>query len=159
VLWGQGIQSAWFLTLIIPPSFRMIIHLIVSFLLLLLLLKSMEVNDDVALLMSCTVLGSMCIRRWLCSPNWQAQVLPQWGHCGPVFGFVAAVWYAARRSSEAASQSLTKCARPASQVAFHTTRSLARVSRPLGLMWHLRRFILMWSMNRFFGRPTDRCSP
>ena len=82
-----------------------------------------------------------CVRRWLCSPNWEAQVLPQWGHCGPVFGFVVA-----RHSSEAASQLLTKCARPASQVAFHTTRSLARVSRSHGLMRHLHRFILMWSI-------------
>ena len=98
-----------------------------------------------------------CVRRWLCSQNWEAQILPKWGHCGPVFGFVAAVWRKARRSSEAASQSLTKCARPASQVAFYTTRSLARVSRSHGLMRHLRRFILMWSINRFFGRPTDRC--
>ena len=57
-----------------------------------------------------------CVRRWFCSPNWEAQVLPQWGHCGPVFGFVAAVWRATRHSSEAASQSLTKCAGQSLQV-------------------------------------------
>ena len=92
---------------------------------LLLLLKSVEVDDDIALLLSCAVLcavlGSTCTQVTLQF----AQILPHWGHCGPVFGFVAAVWRAARRSSEAANQSLTKCARPASQVAFHTTRSLA----------------------------------
>ena len=35
--------------------------------------------------------------------------------------------------------------------------SLARASRSLGLMLHSSRFALMWSIKRFFGRPTERC--
>jgi len=115
--------------------------------LLLLLLKSVEVDDDVALLLSCAVLGSMCTQVTLQSKlrgTGSAAVRTLW----------TCLWFCCGRMTRGSTflgGTLTKCARPTSQVAFHTTRSLARVSRPHGLMWHLCRFILMRSMNRFFG--------
>ena len=54
-------------------------------------------------------------------------------------------------------QPFTKLLRPVSQTVLHISLSLARASRSLGLMLHLRRFALMLSMKRFFGRPTECC--
>jgi len=109
---------------------------------LLLMLKSVEVDDDVALLLSCTVLGSMCTQVTLQSKlggTGSAAVRTLW----------TCLWFCCGR--------MTRGSTFLGGSAIYTTRSLVRVSRSHGLMWHLRRFILMWSMNRFFGRPTDRC--
>jgi len=67
-------------------------------LLLLLLLKSVEFDDDVALLLS--VAGLVMGPHVTSESESEAQTLLHLGHRGPVFGFVEAVWLAARRSSE-----------------------------------------------------------
>ena len=67
-------------------------------LLLLLLLKSVEFDDDVVLLLS--VAGLVMGPHVTSESESEAQTLLHLGHRGPVFGFVEAVWLAARRSSE-----------------------------------------------------------
>ena len=65
--------------------------------------ESVEFDDDVALLLS--VAGLVM---WLRSRKSEAQTLLHWGHRGHVFGFVEAVWRAARRSSEVVIQPFKK---------------------------------------------------
>jgi len=106
--------------------------------------KSVEFDDDVALLLS---VASLVMGPHV-SPKSEAQTLLHWGHRGPVFSFVEAVWRATHRSSEVVIQPFKKLLRPVSQTVLHISLSLARASRSLGLMLHLRRFALTWSMKR-----------
>ena len=67
-------------------------------------------------------------RRWLRSPNAEAHTLLQWGHCGPVLGFMDAARRLARRFSKALIQ-LLSLSSPSSQTALHSSLSAAAASR------------------------------
>jgi len=95
---------------------------------------------------------------WLRSPKLEAQTLLDRGHRAPVFGLVEAAWRAARHSSEAVIQPVKEVLRPVSQTVLRVSLSLARSSSSLGLILHRSRFALMWSIKRYFGRPTE-CYP
>ena len=62
-------------------------------------------------------------RMWFRSPKSDAQTLLHLGHRGPVFGFVEAVWRAARRSSELVIQPFTKLLRPVSQTVLYISHA------------------------------------
>ena len=100
--------------------------------LLLLLLKFVELDDDVALLLS---VAGLVMGPHVTSESEIGRTDSVALHRGPVFGFVAA-----RRSSELVIQPFTKLLRPLSQTVLHIPLSLARASRSLGLMLHLSRF-------------------
>ena len=123
--------------------------------LLLLLLKSVGTTTP---LHYCVLAGfGKWVRRWLRSPKAEAHIRLQWGHCGPMLGFMDAARRLARRFSEALIQLLLSLSSPSSQIALHSSLSAAAASRSDKSMLHLSRIALAWSMNRFLGRLAGRC--
>ena len=149
---------------LLPPATSLVISVLFSHFTLLLthtytllagwLLKSVEFDDDVALLLS--VASLVVGRKWLRSPKSEAQTLLHWGHRGPVFGFVEAVWRAARRSSELVIQPFTKLLRPVSQTVLYISLSLARASMSLGLMLRTHTHACTHARTHTFNGPLSR---
>jgi len=96
-------------------------------------------DDDVALV---SARFGKWDRRSLRSSNAEAHTLLQWGHCGPVLGFMDATRRLACRFSEALIQLFLSLSSPSSQIALHSSLSAAAASRSDKSMLHFSRIDL-----------------
>jgi len=123
--------------------------------LLLLLLKSVEFDDDVALLLSVAglVVGPYVAWESEIRSTDSAALRTSWTClrlCGSCVTSCTSFFRGSDPAIYGAPETSITDSSPYIRVACRTSRSL-------GLLLYLKRFALMWSINRVFGRPTERC--